>query len=91
MAMESVLKQLETRIEELVESYRGAIAQSEEFENKVGDLEAEVNELKGRLMSESEANERVASLEKQRDELAVRLEKVLGLIDGVLAKDTSSN
>lgn len=91
MAMESVLKQLEIRIEELVESYRSAIAQSEEFEAKVGDLEAEVNELKGQLMSESEANERVASLEKQRDELAVRLEKVLGLIDGVLDKDTSSN
>ena len=91
MAMESVLKQLETRIEELVESYRGAITQSEELEAKVGDLEAEVNELKRRLMSESEANERVASLEKQRDELAVRLEKVLGLIDGVLDKDTSSN
>ena len=34
MAMESVLKQLETRIEELVESYRGAVARSAELEDQ---------------------------------------------------------
>ena len=84
MAMESVLKQLETRIEELVESYLGAVTRSTELETKVDECETEINELKSRLAGESDANERVVSLEKQRDELAVRLEKVLGLIDGVL-------
>lgn len=86
MAMESVLKQLEARIEELVEAYRGAVAKSAESEAKLGEMETELTELKTRLSSESEANEKVASLEKQRDELAARLEKVLGLIDGVLEK-----
>ena len=49
MAMESVLKQLETRIEELVESYRGAITQSEELEAKVVVLQNRVNHQKSHL------------------------------------------
>ena len=84
MAMESVLKQLESRIEELVEAYSGAVSRSAELETRVGDLETEATELKTRLSSESDASGRVALLERQRDELAARLEKVLGLIDGVL-------
>ncbi len=87
MAMETVLKQLETRIEELVESYRGAVARSAELETKVGEYVAEIDELKTQLAGTTSANERVGSLEKERDELAVRLEKVLGLIDGVLDRD----
>lgn len=91
MAMESVLKQLESRIEELVEAYSGAVTRSAELEGKVGDLDNEITELKAQLSGQSEAGERVASLEKQRDELAARLEKVLGLIDGVLGSDAKTS
>lgn len=90
MAMESVLKDLESRIEELVEAYRGAEARSGELETKVGDLETEVTELKAKLENSTDANKRVAALEKQRDELATRLEKVVGLIDGVLERDITA-
>lgn len=90
MAMESVLKELESRIEELVEAYRGAETRSGELETKVGELEAEITELNAKLTSSTDANDRVAELEKQRDELATRLEKVLGLIDGVLKRDSST-
>ena len=90
MAMESVLKQLESRIEELVEAYSGAVSRSTELEGRVGELEAEIAELKTQLSGQSEAGERVASLEQQRDELAARLEKVLGLIDGVLGESERS-
>jgi len=88
--MESVLKELESRIEELVEAYRGAETRSGELETKVGELEAEITELNAKLTSSTDANDRVAELEKQRDELATRLEKVLGLIDGVLKRDSST-
>ena len=84
MAMESVLKQLETRIEELVGSYRDAVARSTELEAKVVECSTEIEELKTQLAGSTNANERVESLERERDELAARLEKVLGLIDGVL-------
>lgn len=87
MAMESVLKQLEARIEELVESYSGAVARSTELETKVGECETEIGELKTQLAGSTTANERVETLERERDELATRLEKVLGLIDGVLDQD----
>ncbi len=90
MAMESVLKELESRIEELVEAYCGAESRSDELEIKVGELEAEITELNAKLTSSTDANDRVAELEKQRDELATRLEKVLGLIDGVLKRDSST-
>ena len=90
MAMESVLKDLESRIEELVEAYRGAEARSGELETKVGDLETEVTELKAKLENSTDANKRVAALEKQRDDLATRLEKVVGLIDGVLERDITA-
>ena len=89
MAMESVLKDLESRIEELVEAYRGAVTRSEELEAKVAELEAEVTELDSKLSSSTTANDKVTDLEQQRDELATRLEKVVGLIDGVLKGETS--
>jgi chromosome segregation ATPase len=86
MAMESVLKQLETRIEELVESYRDAVTRSTELEAKLDVCATEIDELKTELAGSSSANERVETLERERDELAARLEKVLGLIDGVLGE-----
>ena len=79
MAMDAVLKELESRIEELVEAYREA----KKTESK---LAARVEELEARLATDSELGERVAALEKQRDELGKRLTKVLSLIDGTLAK-----
>jgi len=90
MAMESVLKDLESRIEELVEAYRGAETRSGELETKVSELEAEITELNGKLTSSTDANDRVTELEKQRDNLAERLEKVVGLIDGVLDSDSKT-
>jgi predicted nucleic acid-binding Zn-ribbon protein len=86
MAMESVLQQLESRIEELVEAYRGAVSKTTELATKVASLEVEIDELTAKLSTESDAHDQVAALEKQRDALASRLEKVLGLIDGVLAE-----
>jgi septal ring factor EnvC (AmiA/AmiB activator) len=78
MAMDAVLRQLESRIEEMVEAY--GKSQQHELE-----LEAQVADLQKRIDSDSEAGERIAMLEKQRDELGKRLEKVLKLIDGALA------
>jgi len=82
MAMDAVLKQLESRIEELVKAY----GESKKAENA---LAKKVEELQTRLASDADANDRVAVLEKQRDDLGKRLEKVLSLIDGTLSKEDS--
>jgi len=84
--MEEVLKQLESRIEELVTIYRSEVARSADLEGRIGELETEIEKLNTKLSSESDAHDQVKALETQRDELAGRLEKVLGLIDGVLAE-----
>ena len=80
MAMDAVLKELESRIEELVKAYQGA----KTAESK---LVARVEKLEAQLKSESDLGGRVAELEKQRDDLGKRLTKVLSLIDGTLAKE----
>ena len=80
MAMDAVLRQLESRIEELVEAY-GTSRQHE------AELEAQVADLQSRIDSDTQAGERISKLEKQRGELGKRLEKVLKLIDGALAKE----
>ena len=80
MAMDAVLRQLESRIEELVEAY-GKSRQHE------AELEAQVADLQNRIDSDSKTGERTAELEKQREELGKRLEKVLNKIDGTLAKE----
>ncbi len=77
MAMDAVLRQLESRIEELVETY-GTSRQHE------AELEAQVADLQSRIDSDTQAGERVSKLEQQRGELGERLEKVLKLIDGAL-------
>ena len=77
--MDAVLKQLESRIEELLAAYTKATTRETELAGRVEELETQV-------ASGSEAGDRVAALEKQRDELAERLEKVLALIDGALEK-----
>ena len=79
MAMDAVLKELESRIEELVKAYQTAKA----AESK---LAARVEELEAQLKLDSDLGERVAELEKQREDLGERLTKVLSLIDGTLAK-----
>jgi len=79
MAMDAVLKQLESRIEELVKAYG-------ESTKREAELAAKLEKLGHQLASEEKAGDRVAVLEKQRDELGKRLEKVLELIDGTLAK-----
>ena len=75
--MEAVLKQLESRIEEMVKAFNEATA-------RAAALDIRVQELEGEAESKSELDERVAALEKQRDELAERLQKVLSLIDDTL-------
>jgi len=80
MAMDAVLKELESRIEELVKAYQGA----KTAESK---LAAKIEKLEAQLKSDSELGERVAELEKQRDDLGKRLTKVLSLIDGTLSKE----
>ena len=80
MAMDAVLKELESRIEELVKAYQTAKA----AETK---LAAKVEKLEARQKSDSELGERIAELEKQRDDLGKRLAKVLSLIDGTLSKE----
>jgi chromosome condensin MukBEF ATPase and DNA-binding subunit MukB len=78
--MDAVLRQLESRIEELVEAY-GTSRQHE------AELEAQVADLQSRIDSDTQAEDRIAKLEQQRGELGERLEKVLKLIDGALAKE----
>ena len=78
--MDAVLKELESRIEELVKAYQGAKTAESKFVAKIEKLEAQ-------LKSDSELGDRVAELEKQRDDLGKRLTKVLSLIDGTLAKE----
>ena len=77
--MDAVLKELESRIEELVKAYQDA----KTAESK---LVAKVEKLESQLESDSDLGKRVAELEKQRDDLGKRLAKVLSLIDGTLAK-----
>lgn len=79
MAMDAVLRQLESRIEELVEAYTTSRKHEAELEVQVADLQ-------GRIDADTKAGELTAKLEKQRDELGKRLEKVLKQIDGALAK-----
>ena len=78
--MDAVLKELESRIEELVTAYQTA----KTAESK---LAAKVEKLESQLESESDLGKKVAELEKQRDDLGKRLTKVLSLIDGTLAKE----
>ena len=80
MAMDAVLKELESRIEELVKAYQTAKAAEAK-------LAAQVEKLETQLKSDSDLGKRVAELEKQRDDLGKRLTKVLSLIDGTLAKE----
>jgi chaperonin cofactor prefoldin len=79
MAMDTVLKQLETKIEELLKSYQAA----RKNETK---LAARVEELEGKVASDSEMTARCKALEEQRDALGTRLEKVLSLIDSTLSQ-----
>lgn len=78
MKMESVLKKLESRIEEFVGAYGATTA-------RVSELEAMVKDMDKQLSDNSELVEKIKSLETQRDELGQRLEKVLGRIDDALA------
>jgi chaperonin cofactor prefoldin len=79
MAMDAVLKELESRIEELVAAYQASKTAESKLATRIEKLEAQ-------LKSDSELGERVSELEKQRDDLGKRLTKVLSLIDGTLAK-----
>jgi len=77
MALESVLKKLESRIEEFAEAHQKATT-------RVAELEARVAELEEQLGGSGELDEKVAQLESQREELVKRLEKVLGVLDSAL-------
>ena len=77
MTMDSVLKKLESRIEEFVQAHQKATERIAELETKLAELEAQVGE-------SGELGKRVEELESQRGEMADRLEKVLGAIDSAL-------
>ena len=79
MAMDTVLKQLESKIEELVKAYQ-TVSKNE------AKLTAKVDELEKKATSDSEMSSRCKALEEQRDELGKRLEKVLTRIDDTLSK-----
>jgi uncharacterized protein involved in exopolysaccharide biosynthesis len=80
MAMDKVLKQLESKIDELIEVYGAA-------RSRVDELEQRVTELEGRLSGLLEADERVRVLEQQRDALADRLHQVVATIDQALGSE----
>ena len=80
MAMEKALKQLETRIDELITAHSTAKA-------RVAVLEAKVRELEARLGVLGQTEERVRSLEGEREGLAERLKQVLAAIDQALVPD----
>jgi DNA repair ATPase RecN len=77
MGMESLLKKLEARIEDLVEVYEAEKARVAELEERYAELERE-------LESATQGEGRLHELEAQRDQLAERLQKVLELIDETL-------
>jgi hypothetical protein len=82
MAMDAVLKQLESRIEELVKAYG-------ESKNAETALAEKVEKLESQLASNTETSGRLAELEKQREDLGKRLERVLSLIDDTLSTKES--
>jgi DNA repair ATPase RecN len=71
MSLDSVLKKLESRIEEFVEAHQTATAR--------------IAELEGQLGGSGELEAKIAKLESQREELAERLGKVLGVLDKALS------
>lgn len=77
MSMDSVLKRLESRIEELVAAYRRST-------ERLSELEAQVAELEARAVADGDLARKASELETQRDRLAERLESVLGVIDDAL-------
>jgi chaperonin cofactor prefoldin len=80
MAMDTVLKQLESKIEDLVKAYQKA-AKNE------ATLTARIEELEAKAATDSDMTSRCKALEKQRDDLGKRLEKVLSLIDDTLSQN----
>jgi len=78
MSLDSVLKKLESRIEEFVEAHHQATA-------RIAELEGRIKELEAQLGGSGELEAKVAKLEAQRGELADRLGKVLGTLDKALA------
>jgi len=77
MSMDSVLKKLESRIEEFTQAHKKAT-------DRVAELEARVEELEGEVGGSQDLTKKVEDLEAQRAEMADRLEKVLGAIDSAL-------
>jgi uncharacterized protein involved in exopolysaccharide biosynthesis len=78
MAMDTVMKKLESKVEALLEVYRDAMTREAELQAKLAELEKKTK-------SDADYEKRIGELERQRDELAARLEKVLDQIDSALA------
>jgi len=83
MAMESTLKNLEDRIEELVDAYSTARGHAAELEERVAALEEQ-------LTASADAASRADELQSQKSALVKRLEGVLSVIDSALASADKS-
>ena len=77
MSVETVMEDLEDRIESLIAALQAS-------RRRVGELEARVEELEERANESIESTQRLAELDSQREKLGKRLEGVLTLIDRAL-------
>lgn len=89
MAMDVVLKKLEDRIEEMVTAFDAAKQREGDLLARVSELEGQIAELEGRIEVGAGAASRVDELERQKNDLALRLERVVTVIDRALEKTDS--
>jgi septation ring formation regulator EzrA len=78
MSLESVLKQLESRIEEFTRVHA-------QLRDRVTELESRLADVEGQAEARQAEVERLEGIDRQREELAGRLEALLETVDGALA------
>jgi DNA anti-recombination protein RmuC len=84
MTMESVLKKLESRIEEFVDAHRAGT-------ERISELEAKLEELESKMAASADLSDKIQLLEAQREQLSKRLENVLATIDEALGEADSTS
>jgi len=86
MAMDTVLKNLEERIETMVEAFGRVSALEQEQRLKIQSLESKLAELESERDEGAAAAERADELEQQNQRLAERLEQIVESIDKALSR-----